>query len=247
MHITASSSVREVVASHPAASRVFETLGVDYCCGGGATLAEASQRAAIPLEVLLARLTEVTPSADDLAIAGLGPEGLIDHIERTHHVFTVTELARADGLMKKVLRAHGHRHVHLGELAQTLEELTQELTVHMQKEERVLFPFIRALAVAKQTGASLARPPFHSALNPIRVMHEEHEAAGIYLRRLRELATGYQPPSDACGTFRALYESLSSLERDLHQHIHLENNLLFPQAALLENVVFGVGSPRPVP
>lgn len=139
--------------------------------------------------------------------------------------------------MNKVLAAHGAAHPHLTELAQALEELSQELLVHMQKEERVLFPFVRALAEARDHGRSLERPPFQSVRNPLRVMGEEHDAAGIYLRRLRELCSDYAPPGHACGTFRALYDSLASLERDLHQHIHLENNVLFPRAVELEVAV----------
>jgi regulator of cell morphogenesis and NO signaling len=239
MEITAQTSVREVIISNPSAARVFETLGVDYCCGGAATLAEASSRASVSLEVLLFRLHQATPSESDITVASMDTAALIDHIERTHHVFTVEELARAEKLMAKVLAAHGDRYAHLEELSQTLDELNQELAVHMQKEERVLFPFLRAMAEAEKTGVTLARPPFHSALNPIRVMHEEHDAAGIYLHKLRALSSGYAPPPDACGTFRALYESLGSLERDLHQHIHLENNLLFPRAAELERTVLG--------
>jgi regulator of cell morphogenesis and NO signaling len=238
MNITAQTSVRDVVVANPSAARVFESLGVDYCCGGDATLAEASTRAAVSLELLLSRLMHAAPSAGDIALGAMDAGALIDHIERTHHVFTVEELARAERLMTKVLAAHGDRHPHLKDLSDTLDELTQELAVHMQKEERVLFPYLRALVDAERAGRGLERPPFHSAANPIRVMHEEHDAAGIYLRKLRELSSGYTTPPDGCGTFRALYESLASLERDLHQHIHLENNVLFPRAVELEKRVF---------
>ena len=241
MPITPDTQVGELVARHPATARIFEKVGVDYCCGGQATIAEACRRAGLVQADLLSRLdlaSEAAPSDDDARTLNMGVDELIEHIERKHHTFTRSELERADRLMSKVLDAHGQRHAELAELAQTLDELASELRVHLDKEERMLFPYLRALSAADLSESPLPRPAFRTVLNPLRVMHEEHDAAGIFLRRLRELSGGYTPPPDACGTYRALYESLASLESDLHQHIHLENNVLFPRALPLERSVF---------
>lgn len=240
MPITLDTKVGELVARHPVTARIFEQAGVDYCCGGQATIGEACQRANIAPGELLSRLdlASKAPASETFQPQALGINELIEHIESKHHTFTRSELERAGRLMAKVLDAHGKRHAELAELSQTLDDLASELMVHLDKEERLLFPYLRALSTAEQTKSPLNRPAFRTVLNPLRVMSEEHDAAGIFLRRLRELSSEYTPPSDACGTYRALYESLASLESDLHQHIHLENNVLFPRALPLERIVF---------
>jgi regulator of cell morphogenesis and NO signaling len=240
MDITSQTRVGEIVVAHPETARVFEALGVDYCCGGKATLVEACASASLSVEEVLARLHQQQHAPADpeaRAIVQMNVAALLDHLEQRHHTFTRSELERAERLLQKVLAAHGARHPELAEIAQTFEGLSQELAVHMQKEERILFPYLRALEAAAQARLPLGRPAFQSALNPIRVMLQEHDAAGIFLQRLRELTGGYSPPADACPTFRALYASFADLERDLHQHIHLENNVLFPRALPLEQQV----------
>lgn len=242
MNITPETKVGDLVVENPVLARLFEKIGIDYCCGGKATLAEACRRTTLSLDALLELIqqgSQSPSSEEESAISQMDVLALLDHIERKHHTFTREELERAERLMTKVLHAHSDRHPELRELAQLLEELTQELAVHMQKEERILFPYLRALAAAQKASLPLGRPAFQSALNPIRVMHQEHDAAGLYLQRLRELTGDFLPPADACPTFRALYESLAALRADLHQHIHLENNVLFPRAVPLEQRVFG--------
>jgi regulator of cell morphogenesis and NO signaling len=241
MNITEQTPVGALVAASPATARIFEALGVDYCCGGKATLREASVQAAIPFEDLLLRLRDAmerpSPGAPGSLMHREVPE-IIDHLEQKHHTFTRTELARLEPLLNKVLHAHGDRRPELIEVARIFGELSRELEVHLQKEERILFPYLRALALALSTGQPLRRPPFQSARNPLGVMHQEHEAAGIFLHQLRELTDAYTPPPGACPTFHALYQGLSALHEDLIEHIHLENNVLFPRALPLEQQVF---------
>lgn len=223
------------MAGCPATARIFERLGVDYCCGGKSSLRDACARVGRPEDEVVALLQQAQ-QAPALALApeNLPTAELIAHIEQTHHRFTRDELERAEHLMAKVLRAHGARHPELQAVAQALEALTQELLVHLHKEEAILFPYVRALAAQ----APVARPPFGTVANPLRVMESEHEAAGELLRQLREATQQYTPPPDACPTFRALYDCLPALERDLHQHIHLENNVLFPKARAAEAQAF---------
>ena len=226
--------IGDLVLATPATMRVFETLNIDYCCGGHRSLAEACGLAGQELQEVLA-LLEAVPAA------GTEPEGpqkwqdapldrLVDHIESTHHVFTRSELGRVAPLMEKVLHVHGGHHPELDRIANLFGALNADLMPHLEKEEQILFPFIRGL-VAGDDG------PRHcgSVLNPIRMMMSEHEAAGEVLHELRELTRDYTPPEDACGSFRSLYMGLAALEADLHQHIYLENHILFPRAVELES------------
>jgi regulator of cell morphogenesis and NO signaling len=225
--------IGDLVLATPAAMRVFESLNIDYCCGGHRSLADACAHAGQQLQ-------DVLPLLEALPAPGAAQEGprkwqdapldqLVEHIETTHHVFTRSELARVAPLMEKVLNVHGDRHPELDRIADLFGALAADLMPHLEKEEQILFPFIRGL-VAGDEG------PGHcgSVQNPIRVMMNEHEAAGDVLHDLRELTQDYTPPEDACGSFRSLYMGLAALEADLHQHIYLENHILFPRAIELE-------------
>jgi len=224
--------IGDLVLELPAAVRVFEALGIDYCCGGQRSLAAACTEAGQDLQEVLAQLDGLQAKAPEpgdrrWADAPLGE--LIDHIEATHHAFTRSELGRMAPLMEKVLRVHGEHHPELADVAELFEALAGELVPHLEKEERILFPFVRALESGQAPSGC-----FGTVQSPIRVMMSEHDHAGEILRELRSLTGGYAPPADACGSFRSLYLGLASLEEDLHRHIHLENNLLFPRAIALE-------------
>jgi regulator of cell morphogenesis and NO signaling len=228
-----SARIGDIVLATPAAMRVFESLNIDYCCGGHRSLADACAQAGQDLH-------DVLPLLETLPAPGAVQEGpqkwadapldqLADYIETTHHVFTRSELARVAPLMEKVLHVHGDHHPELDRIADLFAALAGDLMPHLEKEEQILFPFIRSLA-AGQGG------PGHcgSVQNPIRVMTNEHEAAGDILHELRELTEDYTAPADACGSFRSLYMGLAALEADLHQHIYLENHILFPRAIAME-------------
>jgi regulator of cell morphogenesis and NO signaling len=160
------------------------------------------------------------------------PALLAAHIVSRHHVYTRGELARLLPLAEKVLRAHGARRPELARVRELLTELEHDLLPHMVKEEQVLFPYISRLAAGDH-----ARPPFGSIDNPLRVMRTEHERVGDLLRELALISDGYRPPAEACASYGALYAGLKELQEDLHQHIHLENNVLFPAARELEQRV----------
>jgi regulator of cell morphogenesis and NO signaling len=220
MQITPEITVGELAAAHPAVLRIFERAGIDYCCGGRRPLGEACARAGLPLAELSARIeaAEAWPAEErDWRSVPL-PE-LIDHIEATHHVFTRSELERAIALMTKVARVHGEAHPELIEMRDIVHELHDELMTHMMKEERVLFPRIRAGGV-----------PVELLGAPIEVMEAEHDRCGELLRRLRALSRDYALHEGACGSYRAAFQALTALEEDLHVHIHLESNVLFPRA-----------------
>jgi regulator of cell morphogenesis and NO signaling len=215
MSITPQTTISEIARTRPATTRVFERRGIDYCCGGGRSLADACARAGLDVAALVAEL-EVAPTtaADrDWASAPIG--ALIDHLVSTHHAFTRSELERLTQLAAKVARVHGDKQPMLVALDREVQQMALELGAHLAKEEQILFPRIRA-------GAPVD--------GPVAVMMEEHDTHGQTLARLAEMTGGYAPPAEACGSWRALYDSLASLDADLHRHIHLENNILFPRA-----------------
>lgn len=226
-------TVGDVVVRRPALSREFEQAGIDYCCGGRKTLEEACWEKGLDPASFLERLEGVAPAGEDesgVDPATLSLVQLADHIEQTHHAYLRAELPRLDRLTKKVAAAHGGRNPRLHEVRDIVLALAPELSSHMLKEERVLFPAVRQLesagAVPVADGGVLA--------HPVRQMEQEHDRAGAALARLRELTDGFAPPAWACNTYRALLDALASLERDTHLHIHKENNVLFPRALELE-------------
>ena len=226
-------AVGSIVARRPAASRVFEQAGIDYCCGGKMPLDQACRKQGLDPQTLLATLAELVAAAGPAAldVAALSLTALVDHIEATHHAFLKTELPRLNALTTKVAAVHGTHDARLAQVRDTLAGLVAEMTQHMQKEEKILFPLIRQLE------ASAVVPAFHcgSLANPIGQMESEHDQAGAALAQLRALTDGFNPPDWACNTYRAMLDALADLEQDLHQHVHKENNILFPRAIAVES------------
>ena len=227
-------TVGGIVAQRPALSRVFESERIDYCCGGKKTLAEVCQSKGVDQQGLLAKLEKYVATEADgqpmVDAAAMPLAELADHIEQTHHGYLREELPRLERMTKKVAAVHGEHDLRLHEVAQVFLAMAEELTNHMMKEEQILFPMIRQLEQSETV------PDFHcgSLANPIRMMEMEHDSAGSALERLQELTDGFTPPEWACNTYRAMIEGLVALERDLHQHIHKENNVLFPRAQAME-------------
>lgn len=238
--INAETTVREVALVVPESTRLFESLKIDYCCGGNQPLAQACASVGVDVEEVMEMLAEVGESNEGEGALNFHdaslPE-LITHILDTHHVFTKSEIDRLQSLADKVLNAHGGNHPELVHLDELLTRLCADLTPHMFKEEQILFPYIVAMAQAAEQNQASPFPSFGTVNNPIRMMMREHDTAGQILRELRELTSDYKVPPDACISYQTLYQALENFEKDLHQHIHLENNILFPGALNLEGSV----------
>ena len=236
--IKSSMTVREVAIEVPQSTRLFETLKIDYCCGGNRSLTEACDSAGLEVDDVITMLentiTQVEAGTNTTDFQRLPLNDLIKHIVHTHHVFTENELVRLDSLTKKVISAHGENHPELRTVGELLDRLAADLTPHMFKEEQVLFPYILALEKAHAENQAAPFAPFGTVNNPIRRMMLEHDAVGEMLRDLRNITSNYTAPSDGCISYRTLYEAFEAFEKDLHQHIHLENNILFPRAVELE-------------
>ena len=239
MNVTTEKTVRELAQEKPGAARVFEKLGIDYCCGGKQTLEQACHSAGIPVNDVLGALEVADPSGQALAKDSdwqKEPLGdLMLHIRITHHKYTREAIARLGPLFEKVCSVHGERHPELFELRAIFQSLAQELTTHLLKEEMVLFPYVERMEESVLQKEPILPAPFGTVRNPVSMMEHEHDSAGNALRTLREISQGYTAPPDACVSSQTLYKALAEFEADLHQHIHLENNILCPRAIALEN------------
>jgi regulator of cell morphogenesis and NO signaling len=227
-----------LVLEKPCAAKVFEKLGIDYCCGGKQTLDQACRTAGIPVDGVLDALKVAQPSGEgfpkdrDWQTEPL--TDLISHIKNTHHKYTREEIARLGPLFDKVYSVHGEHHPELFGLRATFQALAQEVTTHMMKEEMVLFPYMEKMEESVIQREPILPPPFGTVQNPVTMMMHEHDSAGNALRTMHQQSANYTPPADACISYQTLYKALSDLESDLHQHIHLENNVLFPRAVQME-------------
>jgi regulator of cell morphogenesis and NO signaling len=238
MSMITEKTVRELALENAVATKVFEKLGIDYCCGGNRTLEQACHAANVSVGQVLKSLEEAQLSSPanstDRNWQTEPLDGLISHITNTHHKYTRDATARLAPLFAKVCSVHGANHPELLELRDVFNGLTEELTVHLMKEEKVLFPYIIRMEEAVIEKAPILPPPFGTVQNPVAMMEHEHDSAGRTLRAMREISHGYAVPSDACVSYQTLYKALAELEADLHQHIHLENNILFPRAIEME-------------
>lgn len=235
MELHSNSKVGEIAAASMAAVQVFEDLGIDYCCGGGQSIMEACRSRGVDPDALLKAVRETTlsaaPGTQDWKAEPLS--ALISHIVSVHHEYLKLEMPRIQKRLEKVYAAHKERDsATLAPLPGIFFMMKEELEHHMAKEERMLFPAIVAAERATKAGGAA---PFQSGslANPIRVMLAEHESAGESLEQIRTITKNFELPSHACETYRALFKGFEALERDLHMHIHLENNILFPRALAL--------------
>jgi regulator of cell morphogenesis and NO signaling len=244
MNPIATKTVRDLALEITGATRVFENLGIDYCCGGKRLIADACLTAGISLNDVEKSLETANGSHafEEPKFLTATLAELIDHIVEKHHVFTKTEMARLNVLLDKVCSVHGQNHPELRQIRSLFETLSAELEPHMMKEERVLFPYVIGMEDAVRNEQPAGNPPFGTVRNPIQAMMLEHDCAGYLLKQMREVSSNYAVPADACISYRTLYQALDAFEKDLHQHVHLENNILFPRAVEMEGS--GVIAPK---
>ncbi len=231
------STLRSIALAEPATIRVFESFHLDYCCGGNRPLREACTEKGLEIESVLSALAAATGGAEaeagDFSNATLAE--LIGHIVAKHHAYVRGELPRLLPMAEKVAAKHGPKHPEFLQIDQQLRVLAGELTLHLDKEETILFPYIEALERNREGAGSAPHACFGTVEGPIRAMVNEHEAAGALLENMRAATEGFTPPAWGCPTVVGLLHSLDAFEKDLHRHVHLENNLLFPRAIALES------------
>jgi regulator of cell morphogenesis and NO signaling len=231
--------VKAIVADDFRTAAVFEKHGIDFCCNGGKVLSSACTEKQVDPELILQEIRQIEESS---APASFRPtewhlDALADYIVTVHHSYVNRSLPLILTHLEKVVHAHGQNHPELAPIAEQFKAVAGELSRHMKKEELALFPYIKVLVAGERSGTTQDAPGFGTIQNPIRMMEQEHQSAGESFSFIRAASNGYALPVDACATYTVLYRELEAFERDLHQHIHLENNILFPRAIVLEQKV----------
>jgi regulator of cell morphogenesis and NO signaling len=235
MNITEDKTVAEVVTENIKSAHIFKKYGIDFCCGGGITIEKACAKKDVNYSQLVEELSKVDNPSKAYNYNNWKLDFLVDHIENVHHTYVEENIPLILQYSNKVARVHGHHYSEVIEINNLFTEVANELSAHMKKEELILFPFIKQLVKAEKENTTAPSPHFGTVNNPIQMMENEHENAGNIFKEIARLTNNYNPPEGACNTFKALYAKLDEFEQDLHQHIHLENNILFPKAIQLEN------------
>lgn len=235
MELTKDTTVGNVVTQNIKSAHVFKKFGIDFCCGGGVSMEKACEKNGVNYDELAKELQSVEKSLDKaFDYDSLPLDQLIDRILSEHHTYVAENIPLMLQYSNKVKSVHGDHAPELIEINKIVTDVANELSSHMQKEEQILFPFIKEMVRLKNANLPLGQPHFGTVNNPIAMMESEHENAGDAFKRIAELTNNYTPPEWACNTFKALYSKLEEFEQDLHQHVHLENNILHPKATALE-------------
>lgn len=238
MNITKNHLIGQVVRENYKYAEIFNRHGIDFCCSGNRRIEDACIKANLSTDLVLSELNDVPQgSSSEPNVSSWPLDLLVDYIVKTHHRYVETKIAEIKPYLAKIVQVHGKQHPELVEIQQLFLASAGELAQHMKKEELILFPFITKMVQAKLSGQKLTPPHFQTVENPIAMMHHEHNAEGERFRRIAELTNKYTPPGDACNTYRVTFALLQQFESDLHRHIHLENNVLFPEALVLQDEV----------
>ncbi len=231
-------TVAEVVTSNIKTADIFKKNGIDFCCGGQVLVSDICKRKNIDYEVLKQQIYNLdTVKVEERDFNSWDLNRLVDYIVDKHHTYVKEAIPLILVYAAKVAKVHGHHYTEVVQINKLFVDLASELESHMMKEEKVLFPFVKKLFQTTQSGDSIGAPHFGTVNNPIRMMEAEHDTAGAIINKIASLSNQFSPPSDACNTFRALYAKLFEFQDDLFQHIHLENNILFPKAIKLEESI----------
>lgn len=241
MEETLEKTIGQIVADDYRSAAVFEKFGIDFCCNGNRGIEEACKQKNVNADELRKKLeialAETTADTTDYKSWPL--DLLADYIEKKHHRYVEERIPVLKQYLNKINKVHGARHPELEQIHDLFVASGGELAMHMKKEELVLFPYIRKMVKAKQTGESLAEPKFGTVKNPIQTMMREHDTEGDRFRQIEALTNNYTPPKDACNTYNVAFALLKEFQDDLHLHIHLENNILFPKAEEMEKEMEG--------
>lgn len=232
--------IGQFVAEDFRTASIFSKYGIDFCCKGDRTLQDVCEKKKINVDAVLQELEQVMAykSNEQIDFKSWPLDLLVDYIEKKHHRYVETKSVVLLQYLEKLCKVHGHANPELNQIYDEFKQCAGELASHMKKEELILFPFIKKMVKARDLHTQIDLPHFGTAQNPINMMKEEHDVEGERFRLIAELSNNYQPPAHACNTYKVTYSMLEEFEKDLHKHIHLENNILFPQALSLEAVVF---------
>lgn len=233
--LTQEKTIGEMVAEDFRAAEVFRKYKIDFCCKGNRTIEEACENKKFNVADIYNDLENISQNrAGDVDFNSWPLDLLADYVEKTHHKYVEENTAVLIQYLNKLCKVHGDRHPELFQINELFLESANDLAAHMKKEELILFPFIKKMVAAKAKGENIQKPHFGSVENPVAMMKHEHTVEGDRFVKIAELTNNYQFPEDACGTYQVTYKMLEDFENDLHKHIHLENNIMFPKAIALE-------------
>lgn len=231
---TTDATIRDFVTRDFRAAAVFHRYGIDFCCGGGKTLGEVCRARQLDESAVMGEISRACASAErPPQFAEWESDTLTRYIVAQHHGYVRSALPTISAHARKLAKVHGPQTPALVEIADIFDGVCEEMDAHMMKEEQILFPYIEQLAATRRAGLTAFPAPFGDIGNPIRMMEAEHESAGAAMARIRELTNGYAVPEHGCTTWRVTFQELEAFEADLHLHVHLENNILFPKARAL--------------
>ncbi|AQX85762.1 iron-sulfur cluster repair di-iron protein [Elizabethkingia bruuniana] len=224
-----------MVAEDFRTAAVFKKYGIDFCCKGGRTISDACEKKGIDEQKIYEEIENLPKSGGaNIDFTSWPLDLLADYVEKTHHRYVEEKTPVLQAFLDKLCKVHGERHPELFEIRELFDESAKDLAAHMKKEELILFPFVRNMIKAQQTGEALRQPHFGTVENPVNMMQHEHTVEGERFEKIAQLTDGYTPPEDACNTYKVAFAMLQDFENDLHTHIHLENNILFPKSIHLE-------------
>ena len=233
--LTQEKTIGDFVAENFRTAEVFKKYNIDFCCKGGRTVEEACDKKKVSPEEIYKELEEVANrKSEDIDFNSWPLDLLADYVEKTHHRYVEEKSAMLIPYLNKLCKVHGERHPELFEINELFIGSAQDLAAHMKKEELILFPFVKNMVKAKISNEAIQQPHFGTVENPVNMMKHEHTVEGERLRKIADLTNEYTPPADACNTYKVTFAMLQDFENDLHKHIHLENNILFPKAIQLE-------------
>lgn len=236
MNINANTLISDIVSENYNTAEIFKHYDIDFCCNGNRSLQEVSKKKQLDLTKLIFTLNkthENTSKIDDTQNWEL--DFLCDYIYQKHHTYIEKRSPEILAYLNKICDVHGKKHPELIEITQLFKNAVGDLTLHMKKEELILFPYIKTITRTYKNKEKLDTPPFNSISNPIESMHNDHDNEGERFRKISKLTNNYSIPEDACNTYKIAFSLLKDFEEDLHRHIHLENNILFKRAIALEN------------
>lgn len=227
--------IGDIVATDFRTAAIFKKHGIDFCCKGGRTIEDACNTKGENAQQIYDEIENLPKNEGNSIDFNSWPLDLLaDYVEKTHHRYVEEKTPIIQAFLDKLCKVHGGNHPELFDVKQLFDASAQDLVAHMKKEEMILFPFIKNMVKAKIDGSAIPQPPFGTVENPVNMMKHEHTIEGERLRKIAELTDEYNPPADACNTYKVTFAMLQDFENDLHKHIHLENNILFPKAIDLE-------------
>ncbi|MBL8005599.1 MAG: iron-sulfur cluster repair di-iron protein [Chitinophagaceae bacterium] len=235
MNISSNLLISDLVAQNYKTATVFKKYKIDFCCNGNKSILEACSKRNVKVDDVLSELEQAVLEIDQNINFNVWELDLLaDYIEKTHHRYVKSKINEITPFLKKVVKVHSVHNPELIEIEALFLQSAEDLLAHLQKEEMVLFPHIRTMVEANLYNHPLARPHFGTISNPISMMKSEHQNEGDRFEKISNLTNNYTPPEHACNTYKVTFALLKDFEDDLHKHVHLENNILFPKAVILE-------------